>query len=108
MAGAGEVVQLQTNRTLRLPFQGLYEIVEVRQCLYGGSNRCAAAYVVPEDIWFIIPLEALNNAIAFVIHTYPRRNLKNRGQHRAHDFEPYREAWWILGGEKSAGAKAGG
>ncbi len=67
-----------------------------------------AAYVVPEDIWFIIPLEALNNAMAFVIHTYPRRNLNNRGQHRAHDFEPYREAWWILGGEKSAGAKAGG
>jgi len=66
-----------------------------------------AAYIVPENVWFIIPLEALNHAMAFMVHTYPPRNPNNRSQHRAHDFEPYREAWWILGAEKSAGAKAG-
>ncbi len=57
-----------------------------------------AAYIVPEDCWYIIPLEALNSALTFTIHTYPAPSGRNCGRHRTHDFEPYREAWWILSG----------
>ena len=67
-----------------------------------------AAYVVPEDIWYIIPLAALASFLTFTIHTDAQAHAQTAGRRRAVDFEPYREAWWILGGEKFAGAKAVG
>lgn len=57
-----------------------------------------AAYILPAQTWYLIPTEA-------VIHPTPKMNLrfypdglKRRGRHdRDHDFEPYREAWGLLG-----------
>ena len=47
------------------------------------------AYIVPEDIWYIIPIEAVGRrkGIRFYPHT--------RRKSRAH-FERYREAWCLL------------
>ena len=63
-----------------------------------------AAYVVPEDRWYIIPLEDLNGALTFVIHTAPPSDGRRFGPPRSRNFDSYREAWWILTG-KDAPAK---
>ena len=50
------------------------------------------AYLVPLDLWYVVPVEA------FV----PRKNLwfYPMGSKKGAMFEKFREAWWILKGEK--------
>ncbi len=47
------------------------------------------AYIVPEDIWYIIPIEAIGRRKG--IHFYPNARHQSRAQ-----FEKYREAWCLL------------
>jgi long-subunit fatty acid transport protein len=52
-----------------------------------------AAYVIPEDTWYLIPVGAF--APVKSIHLCPGRVSKRR-------FEQYREAWEVLGAEAAA------
>ena len=64
-----------------------------------------AAYVVPEDRWYIIPLEDLNGVLTFVIHTRPVSSRRKKGGPlRTRELGAYYEAWRILTG-KDASAK---
>ena len=47
------------------------------------------AYIVPEDIWYIIPIEAIGHRKG--VRFYPHTRRKSRAQ-----FEKYREAWCLL------------
>jgi len=53
-----------------------------------------AVYIVPLDLWYIIPVNAFTNRTC--LRFYPRTN-NSRGS-----FEKYREAWWRLQGRKAA------
>jgi hypothetical protein len=46
-------------------------------------------YVVPEDIWYVIPVEALGNRATIKFHPHSRRLVKPM-------FERYRDAWCLL------------
>jgi hypothetical protein len=48
-----------------------------------------AAYVAPEDAWFIIPIQALQSRTSFRV--YPRRSNKKG------PFDHHREAWYLMG-----------
>lgn len=48
-----------------------------------------AAYVIPEDAWYIIPIRALKGRKS--IYLYP-----NGGQSRGGIYESYRDAWQLL------------
>ncbi|MGA9390442.1 MAG: group I intron-associated PD-(D/E)XK endonuclease [Candidatus Sulfotelmatobacter sp.] len=48
-----------------------------------------AGYVVPENIWYIIPVEALGKRECIYFYPHTRRGLKPA-------FEKYREAWCLL------------
>jgi PD-(D/E)XK endonuclease len=47
-----------------------------------------AAYIVPEDMWFVIPVRAFTPHR--VVHVYPV------GTADGGPFEKYREAWWLM------------
>jgi hypothetical protein len=47
------------------------------------------AYLVPEDIWYIVPVEAIGSRKG--ARFYPHARRKSHG-----DFEKYREAWCLL------------
>ncbi len=49
-----------------------------------------AAYIVPLDIWYVIPVKAF--APRKCLRFYPKGN-NSRGQ-----YEKYREAWWLMRG----------
>ncbi len=53
-----------------------------------------AAYVAPEDLWYLIPIGLLKSHLTFRIYTYGRRG--------GHILDTFREAWWLLEGKKSA------
>jgi|HubBroStandDraft_5_1064220.scaffolds.fasta_scaffold220052_1 hypothetical protein len=56
-----------------------------------------AAHIVPENVWYIVPVEAFSGVSA--LHFNPR--IRSRGQ-----YEKYREAWCLLaGGPKTRGWK---
>ena len=48
-----------------------------------------AAYVVPEDAWYLIPIEATRGSRGLWLHPgAPRR--------ACYKYEHYREAWWVM------------
>jgi hypothetical protein len=48
-----------------------------------------AAYVVPEDTWYVIPIEATRGRKRLCLHpNVPRRD--------CYKYEKYREAWWLM------------
>jgi hypothetical protein len=87
------LVRVQVKSSSRLS-QGAYFIASQR-CSNGvaipyevGEIDYLAAYVFPEDAWFIIPVEAFVPRKS--IHLFP----KQRGE--AGMYAHYREAWWLL------------
>ena len=54
-----------------------------------------AAYIVPEKLWYIIPIQALNGTLTFTLFCH-QRPAGRGGAHRAHNFDQYREAWHLL------------
>ena len=66
-----------------------------------GANQIdfVAAYIIPLDIWYIIPAHAFQRQC----HVHLSPHLKTS------KFEPYREAWHLLRGKsaKSHAAAAG-
>ncbi len=56
---------------------------------YGSSEiDFLIAHVVPEDAWFVIPVQAFT----------PRKSLRlyPRGDSRGVMYGQYREAWWLM------------
>jgi len=53
------------------------------------------AYVVPEDVWYVFPVEF------FVVRR--SMNLFPASRNKRSKFEKYREAWWILRGAVGEG-----
>ncbi len=53
------------------------------------------AYVVPEDVWYVFPVRELGGLRSLKL--YP-----GSGKRRSR-FEKYREAWWVVGGQRSEG-----
>jgi hypothetical protein len=72
--------------------------VAVARHLYGGAmvQYCAqevdfiAAYVVPHDVWYIVPIAEIGGSTQ--IHLYPEGARRTGGA----QFEKYREAWDLL------------
>jgi|HubBroStandDraft_6_1064221.scaffolds.fasta_scaffold412343_2 hypothetical protein len=48
-----------------------------------------AAYIAPEDAWFIIPIQALKSRTSFRL--YPQQSAQQG------PFEQFREAWYLMG-----------
>jgi hypothetical protein len=95
-------VQVKSTRTAH---RGVYEI-GAHGC-WGGVDVYTkdeidfiAAYVVPEDIWYLIPIEATRGRKRLCLHpNVPRRP--------CYKYEQYREAWGLLkSNRKPAAAKS--
>ncbi len=48
-----------------------------------------------QDVWYVIPADAVHGVTTFRIHPTPSKRKKN-----SKDFEPYREAWHLLTGDE--------
>jgi hypothetical protein len=59
----------------------------------GDAFDFVAAYLIPEDVWYIIPAEKMRGQGGIAL--YPK--LKKA------KYEPYREAWHVLRGERPGG-----
>ena len=89
----GRLCRVQVKST-RTAYRGAYEI-GAHGC-WGGSDiytkdeiDLIAAYVVPEDTWYLIPIEATRGRKRLCLHpNVPRR--------ACYKYEKYREAWWLL------------
>jgi len=46
-------------------------------------------YLVPEDTWYVIPIEAIGKNYSLYFHS-------NGSQRGTHPYEKYREAWWLM------------
>jgi PD-(D/E)XK endonuclease len=84
-------VQVKSTRTA---YRGAYEI-GAHGC-WGGSDvytkdeiDLIAAYVVPEDTWYVIPIEATRGRKRLCLHP----NVPGRACYK---YEKYREAWWLM------------
>ena len=84
-------VQVKSTRT---PQGGVYEI-SAHGC-WGGRGIYTkdeidfiVAYVVPEDAWYVIPIEATRGRKRLCLHpSVPRR--------QCYKYENYREAWGLM------------
>ncbi|HXM23250.1 MAG TPA: group I intron-associated PD-(D/E)XK endonuclease [Terriglobales bacterium] len=89
----GRLCRVQVKST-RTAYRGAYEI-GAHGC-WGGSDvytkdeiDLIAAYVVPEDTWYVIPIEATRGRKRLCLHpNVPRR--------ACYKYEKYREAWWLM------------
>jgi hypothetical protein len=74
---------------------------------YGTTQRGAAmytpdqidlivVYLVPEGIWYIIPIEAVGGRSS--LYFYPQGSQKGLCR-----YEKYREAWWLMKSKKKSG-----
>jgi hypothetical protein len=95
-------VQVKSTRTAH---RGVYEI-GAHGC-WGGFDvytkdeiDLIAAYVVPEDTWYLIPIEATRGRKRLCLHpNVPRKE--------CYKYEKYREAWWLMkSNRKSKAAKS--
>jgi hypothetical protein len=88
------LVRVQVRSASHLSEDNLYFIGSRRRVggtgipYKAGEIDYLAAYVFPEDAWFIIPVEAFVPRAS--IHLYPRE----RGEIGM--YARYREAWWLL------------
>jgi hypothetical protein len=85
-------VQVKSTRTAHRG--GVYEI-GAHGC-WGGLDIYTkdeidfiVAYVVPENIWYLIPIEATRGRKRLCLHpNVPRKE--------CYKYEKYREAWWLM------------
>lgn len=112
---AGRAVRVQVKGTGRLD-RGGYDVQPVHSTRKGGKKRYTkkdidviAAYVQPEDAWYLIPIEAVGRAKSLRLYPQGRAgessnpNLsRNRGavghlgRKCARDWEEWRDAWEVL------------
>jgi hypothetical protein len=65
-----------------------------------GEIHFFAAYIVPEDTWYIIPLPATGGCTSLLVR---RRNDRRPGL-----YDAYREAWHLLRSEEKVAGEAAG
>lgn len=79
-------------------YKSSYRGYGVRAC--GNRNRgeemytadeidVLVVYLVPEDVWYVIPIRALGKRYCLYFHPNGRRR-------EMYQYEQYREAWWLL------------
>lgn len=112
---AGRAVRVQVKGTGRLD-RGGYDVQPVHSTRKGGKKRYTkkdidviAAYVQPEDAWYLIPIEAVGRAKSLRLYPQGRAGessnptlSRNRGEvghlgrKCARDWEEWRDAWEVL------------
>ena len=97
--GGGKRWRVQVRSTEH-PFgprgYGVHASVYVGRRIVGLTSEdidVIVAYIVSLDLWYVVPVEAFE----------PRKNLwfYPMGSKKGARFEKYREAWWVLKGERS-------
>ena len=89
---AGQFVRVQVKSTM-FRDRGGYSCT-VRGCrgpYIGDVFDFVAAYLIPEDLWYIIPAEMIRGQGSVAV--YPKL--------RKSKYHPYREAWHLLRGQPS-------
>jgi hypothetical protein len=83
-------------RLWRMQVKSTRRFFNGRYCVKSGSYSAAyssdeidflVAYIVPEDLWYVVPIEAI--APRFALYFYPHAGSRSR-------YERYREAWCLL------------
>lgn len=90
--GAERFVRVQVKSTMFVHRRG-YSCA-VRGCrgpYRGDAFDFVAAYLIPEDVWYIIPAEKIRGHGSVAL--YPKLKTAK--------YEPYREAWHLLRGEET-------
>jgi len=99
-----DIVVEENGRLLRIQVKSVfttnrwgYTVTVARRAYHGPSVQYStqeidfiAAYVVPHDAWYIIPISELGSTIQ--LHLYPEGAKRTDGAR----FEKYREAWDLL------------
>lgn len=89
---AGKYYRVQVKSTLHRVYRGYQMVTMHRRKGRGYTARdidFLAAYVIPDDAWYVIPVKACTGKLALVL--FPRRRPTRGGS-----FEKYREAWDLL------------
>jgi hypothetical protein len=100
-SGDGRMLRIQVKSAFTTHRWGYMINLGARGHAFGRSHYTAAdidfvvAYIVAEEAWYIIPVEAI--AGRKQIRLYPSGTGKNSGGH----FEIYREAWHLITGKPS-------
>ncbi len=83
----GRFVSVQVKSTVFASGGGYSCSVKKNNQLYArGSFDFVAAYVIPEDVWYIVPAEKIRNKGSMMLASNAPQAL----------YEPYREAWHLL------------
>lgn len=99
-----DLIVEEGGRLLRIQVKSVFSTarwgysVAVARHHYGGAMTqysaqeidFIAAYVVPHDAWYIIPISEIGSSTQ--VHLYPEGAKRSNGAH----FEKYREAWDLL------------
>jgi hypothetical protein len=74
--------------------QGAY-VISIRGCKRAypiGAFDFLAAYLIPLDLWYIVPEERVQGKITILLYPNSKRS----------KFQPYRESWELLTGGETA------
>ena len=99
-AGDG-LKRIQVKSSHKLNQQGTYCVRMLDSALDPYSRKkidAIVAYVVPESAWYVLPARVFEKLRS--LRLLPGRD--GQQERKASRFEKYREAWWILTGEKPA------
>jgi len=87
-------LRVQVKSTMHRVYRG-YQLITMHRSKGRGytarDTDFLAAYVIPDDAWYLIPVEAWTGKLAIVL--FPRLRPTRGGR-----FEQYREAWDLLAG----------
>jgi hypothetical protein len=93
----GRFVSVQVKSTVFESGGGYSCSVKKNNQLYArGSFDFVAAYVIPEDVWYIVPAEKIRNKGSMMLASNAPQAL----------YEPYREAWHLLREAAAVGEEA--
>ncbi len=82
----GKFVGVQVKSTSFRQSTGYHCMVSSNQAYAAGSFDFLAAYIVPENVWYIMPAEVIQGKASIML--YPKA--------AAAKYEQYREAWGLL------------
>lgn len=92
VGGGRRWLRVQVKSTLNRVHRGYQVITVHRRTGRGYTARdidFLAAYVIPDDTWYLIPVGACTGKLALVV--FPRKRPHHGGR-----FEPFKEAWHLL------------
>jgi len=105
-AAGGRAIRVQVKGTGRLHGNG-YDVQAVHTSRDGKKKRYTkdeidviAAHVQPLDAWYLIPIEEIGRSRCLRLHPEASRKAGGRRSHGRRDWERWRDAWEVLGGER--------